>query len=119
MKGLFMIQRIDANEVGQRLRTSKYVLVLEALPEKFFNQGHLPGAINVPHDVSDKKILEILPDRTAEIITYCANRPCANSEILAERLVALGYNNVVDFYDGKEGWVKSGRRLVRSGQPPL
>ena len=114
-----MIKRIDANEVDQRMRISKFIILLEALPEKYFNQGHLPGAMNVPHDISDNKILEILPDRTAEIITYCANRPCANSEILAERLVELGYKNVLDFYDGKEGWVKSGRHLVRSEPPTL
>lgn len=108
-----MITRIDANEVEKRLKSSKYVVVLEALPEKYFKQGHLPGALNLPHDVPDTDILKALPDRATEIITYCANRPCANSEILAERLVELGYTNVFDFYDGKEGWVKSGRHLAR------
>lgn len=108
-----MINRLTADEVAQKIDISKNMIILEALPEKYFQKGHLPNALNLPHDVDESEIRSLLPDQHAQIITYCANGPCANSEILAERLIALGYENVFDFYDGKEGWVKSGRHLVK------
>ena len=109
-----MIKKLSVEEVANRIEENKKVLLLEALPEKYFKQGHLPGALNIHHDVDEEDLKFVLKDKNAEIITYCANGPCMNSEILAERLLELGYKNVFDFHLGKEGWVKSGRHLKRS-----
>lgn len=108
-----MAFKINANQVIEKIETQQDLVILEALPEKYYQMGHLPKALNVPHDTPDETLLKLFPDKDVEIITYCANGPCMNSEILADRLIDLGYKNVADFHLGKEGWVKSGNRLTR------
>lgn len=46
--------------------------------------------------------------KAAEIVVYCANAPCKNSGIAAERLTELGYTNVRDYHHGKADWIEVG-----------
>lgn len=99
-----MAFKLDAQQVNLLLETNRPITLIEALPEKYYRKEHLPGAINLPHDVTDGQIRETLPDQNAEIVVYCANGPCQNSDLLSNRLLAMGYLNTVDFHEGKEGW---------------
>ena len=57
-----------------------------------FNQGHLPGALNIIHtDIADK-ISAVTSDKTAEIQLYC--RSGRRSGLAMEALQKLGYTNV-------------------------
>ncbi len=91
-------------------------IVLEALPPAHWEQGHLPGALNLPHDRVDELAPVIVPDKSTPIIVYCANGPCPNSGVAARRLEQLGYTNVVDYQLGKQDWVEAGLAL-ESGAP--
>ncbi len=84
------------------------VTVVEALPEGYFEQQHLPGALNVSHDAERGRIEELLPDRSAPVITYCASLTCRNSAQLALRLEGMGYSDVREYAEGKAGWVEAG-----------
>jgi rhodanese-related sulfurtransferase len=103
-----MAPKITLDELRARLEANPYVVLVEALPEMYFRKAHLPGAINIPHDEIDEHAAELLPDRDAEIVVYCANGPCANSGIASARLVALGYTNVSDYHEGKDEWIAAG-----------
>jgi rhodanese-related sulfurtransferase len=48
-----------------------FVLV-ETLPETAFHHAHLPGAIVLPPDRLKELAPELLPDKNAEIVVYCA-----------------------------------------------
>jgi rhodanese-related sulfurtransferase len=80
------------------------VTVVEALPASYFEQGHLPGAINIPHTEVRELAPALLPDKDAAIVVYCANLPCANSGIAARVLTKLGYTNVREYAEGKQDW---------------
>lgn len=108
---------IDRAELQARLAANPNPVLVEALPEKYYRDGHLPGAINIPHDRVDALAPKLLPDKSAEIVVYCANGPCKNSGIAAQRLAALGYVNVRDYHEGKADWVAAGLPLVRGGAP--
>ena len=82
--------------------------VVEALPEGYFEQQHLPGALNLPHDAERERIEELLPDKSAPVITYCASLTCRNSAQLAVRLEGMGYSDVRDYAEGKADWVQAG-----------
>jgi rhodanese-related sulfurtransferase len=103
-----MSKVINAQEVKERLGNQPAPVLVEALPEKYFRDRHLPGAINLPHDTTDAEVRRVLPDPEAEVIVYCASGPCRNSGILARRLETLGFARVLDFHEGKEGWEKAG-----------
>ena len=88
-------------------RGDDFVLV-EALGPMYFEDAHLPGAINIPHTEVARLAPDLLPDRDAAIVVYCANTPCPNSAVAAAALRALGYRNVREYVEGKEDWVAAG-----------
>src|SRR5207247_8513795 len=80
-----------------------------------YAHSHLPGAINLPPlDVDPQVVARRIPDRSTEVVVYCANPTCADSGVTAQRLVALGYTNVHHYPGGKEEWREVG--LPRSGE---
>lgn len=106
-----MVAKIDRTTLKAKLERREPVVIVEALPPRYYADAHLPGAINIPHDQVDALAPRLLPDKTAEIVVYCANTPCRNSTIAAERLVKLGYTRVSDYKEGKEDWAKAGFAL--------
>jgi rhodanese-related sulfurtransferase len=84
------------------------VTVVEALPEQYFDQEHIPGAIQVDYEELEEQAPERLPDKDAAIVTYCASLTCRNSEIAANKLIALGYTNVREYAEGKADWIEAG-----------
>ncbi len=92
------------------------VTVVETLGPGYFESGHLPGAINIPHTQVRELADALLPDRDTAIVTYCSNAACRNSEVAANELVALGYTNVRKYAEGKQDWIEAGLPL-ESGAP--
>lgn len=88
------------------------VTVVETLGPMYYAQGHLPGAINIPHTEVDALAPDLLPDKDAAIVTYCSNTACQNSSIVQARLTALGYTNVRKYPEGKADWQEAGYALV-------
>jgi len=106
-----MTDKISRDEV-KNLIDRDGATVAEALAEQYFEEEHLPGAVNVPHLAEEELINERLPDKDAPVVTYCASLTCRNSEILAERLVAMGYSDVREYAEGKADWIEAGLPVV-------
>ena len=84
------------------------VTVVEALPANYYDEAHIPGAINIPHTEVRALAPSLLPDKEAAIVTYCASTTCPNSELAAKVLVKLGYKNVREYVEGKADWQAAG-----------
>jgi len=87
------------------------VVVVEALGPRYYEDAHLPGAINIPHTEVGRLAPELLPDKDAAIVTYCSNAACPNFEVAANRLTAMGYTDVRKYADGKQNWQDAGLAL--------
>lgn len=98
---------IDREAVVDVVDTGSAVIV-EALPAPYYEDAHLPGALNLPHDSDDATIAAVLPDRDTTVVVYCSNLACQNSTILSRRLVQLGYSDVREYELGKEDWITAG-----------
>lgn len=85
--------------------------VVEALPAEYYERGHIPGAINVPHTEVRDLAPRLLPDKDAPIVVYCSNTACPNSGVAAQVLAKLGYTNVRKFAEGKDDWTAAGLPL--------
>jgi rhodanese-related sulfurtransferase len=101
-------RRIYRDDIRAHLQAGSPITLVEALPERYYRQGHLPGAIHLPHDEVRQRAAELLPDKEAFIVVYCANTPCQNSRIAAQTLAALGYTNVAEYEEGKQEWIEAG-----------
>ena len=82
-----------------------------ALGPQYYEDGHIPGAINIPHTEVQELAPSLLPDKDAPIVVYCASGPCQNSDLAARQLERLGYTNVRDYHEGKAEWVAAGHPL--------
>ena len=107
-----MVATITRDELKGRLDRGERIVLVEALPAKYYLHAHLPGAINIPHDQVDALAPALLPDKAAEIVVYCANAPCKNSGLAAQRLSELGYARVRDYHEGKADWIAAGYTVV-------
>jgi rhodanese-related sulfurtransferase len=102
-----MAPKVTRDELKALLDRSE-VVVVEALSEQSFAKEHIPGAIRVDYEELEAQAPGLLPDKEAAIVTYCANLACRNSEIAADKLVALGYTNVREYAEGKADWIEAG-----------
>jgi rhodanese-related sulfurtransferase len=84
------------------------VVVIDALPAAYYDQIHLPGALNLVEDDVEQLAPALLPDKGATIVTYCSNESCGNSGAVAARLERLGYTDVRKYRDGVQDWVAAG-----------
>jgi rhodanese-related sulfurtransferase len=99
-----MVKTVTRNELQARLEANPHLVLLEALPEKYYNDWHLPGALHFPHDRARELASAVVPYKAAEIVVYCASKTCQNSHIAAKVLQQLGYTNVAVYAGGKEDW---------------
>ncbi len=114
-----MVTRISRDELRAKLDRGDALVVLEALPALYFEDAHLPGALNMPHDQVDALASTLIPTLSTEVVVYCANTPCPNSEIAARRLAALGYTAVREYAEGKEDWIAAGLPVEHGTATPV
>ena len=67
-----MFETIQREEIQRRLESGEAMTLVEALPARYYQDRHLPGAINIPHDEIEERAAERLPDKSAFIVVYCA-----------------------------------------------
>lgn len=103
---------ISRVELQSKIESHTALVLLEALPEPYFRQGHLPGARHMPHDHVRELAPTLAPDRDAEIVVYCASATCQNSHVAARTLASMGYAKVRVFAGGKAEWESAGLALV-------
>jgi rhodanese-related sulfurtransferase len=108
-----MVTPISRDDLKTKLDRADSFVLLEAMPATYFEDAHLPGARNMPHDQVDVLAPSLIQDCSTEVVVYCANTPCPNSGIAARRLQALGYTNVREYVEGKEDWVNAGLPVER------
>ena len=80
------------------------VQLIDTRTEAEFNEGHIPGAINIDVNESgfEAKVGQKI-DKTRPIALYC--RGGRRSKIAAERIVALGYDDITELNTGFLSWM--------------
>jgi rhodanese-related sulfurtransferase len=65
------VREISRDEIRRRLGDPTLLLV-DVLPREAYAVEHISGAMSLPLAELEQRALEVLPDRTADIATYCA-----------------------------------------------
>ena len=104
---------ITRDELKLALEAGNALALLEALPEKYYRHGHLPGARLFPHEQARELAPQVLPDKSAPVVVYCASDTCFNSHYAAAMLSELGYPDVRVYVEGKSDWQAAGLPLER------
>ena len=88
-------KKISAADAKARMDSGDEIIILDVRTKEEYDAGHIASAILVPNETIIDKQPELLPDLNAEILIYC--RSGNRSAQAANKLIAIGYTNVVDF----------------------
>lgn len=64
---------ISTKDLKAKLDRKEKVTVIETLAPERYREAHIPGALNIPPDRIKELAPTMLPNKNAEIITYCSN----------------------------------------------
>ena len=67
-----MESTISTKDLKSKL-DQKQVTVVETLAPERHREAHIPGALNIPPEQIRELAPQLLPNKNAEIITYCTN----------------------------------------------
>ena len=81
-----------ANEMMENLED---FVLLDVRSEEEFSEGHIPGAIVIPHEEISERAEAEIPEKDVPVFVYC--RSGRRSKIAAEELVSLGYSEIYEF----------------------
>ena len=84
----------EAKQIFESGGDNSYI-ILDVRRSDEFADGHIPGAINVANESIGAESPAELADKNQLIYVYC--RSGNRSKQAAEKLVALGYTNIVEF----------------------
>ena len=88
-------RQITMDEAVAMMEEEKDYIILDVRTAVEFNEEHIPGAINIPNETIGTDAIPELPDKDQLILVYC--RSGNRSKQASEKLVKLGYTNVVEF----------------------
>lgn len=88
-------QQITMDEAKEMFEQPGDYIILDVRTFEEYNGGHIPGAICIPNEDIESEPLEELPDKEQLIYVYC--RSGNRSKKAAQKLVDMGYTNIVEF----------------------
>ena len=66
-----MTATIGREELKAKIDRGGNVVLVEILDPEYYEDAHLPGAVNLPLDRIEELAPDILPDKDAGIVVYC------------------------------------------------
>ena len=105
------VKEATPSEVKARIERNEPLILIDVREKEEVAEGQIPGAIHIPRGFLELRIENLVPDRTAPIVAYCAG---GNRSLLAaEGLKRLGYENVVSMSGGFGQWRNEGKEIVK------
>ena len=88
-------RQINMGEAITMMEEESDYIILDVRTAAEFDEKHIPSAINIPNEAIGTDAIPELPDKDQLILVYC--RSGNRSKQASEKLVALGYTNIVEF----------------------
>lgn len=92
-----LLQRINAKDSG---------LILDVRTPAEYAEGHVPGAINIPHDQLSARISEVAGFRGKDVVVYC--RSGKRAAIATDVLKQAGFSKLLHLQGDMSGWSEKG-----------
>ena len=88
-------RQVNAEEADSMMEEESSYIILDVRTAQEYSEKHIPGAINIPNETIGTEDIPELPDKEQLILVYC--RSGNRSKQASEKLVKLGYTNIVEF----------------------
>ena len=101
------VRTLDPAILSMQVDLAEAPLILDVRSANEFAAGHIPLALNIPHDELQDRLSELPIDLDQTIVVHCHAGPRAQR---AEAfLVESGYTDVRDLDGHWRGWTQAGR----------
>ncbi|MEO1017536.1 MAG: rhodanese-like domain-containing protein [Pseudomonadota bacterium] len=90
-------------------------VLLDVRGPHLYEEGHVPGAINLPHGKMTERRMAEWPEGTLFVV-YCAGPHCNGATKAALQLATQG-RPVKEMIGGVTGWISEGFKLATGRQP--
>ena len=96
-------RQITMEEAVTMMEEETGYTILDVRTAQEYSEKHIPGAINIANESIGTEDIPELPDKEQLILVYC--RSGNRSKQASEKLVKLGYTNIVEF-GGINDWTR-------------
>src|SRR5512134_2367072 len=105
------VREVEPEDVKRAIDERRPLRLVDVREADEWQGGHLPGAVHVPRGFLEARIEAAVPDRSAEVVLYCAggNR----SAFAARTLREMGYERVASMAGGYGRWSDRGLPTVK------
>ena len=108
---------IEPQALAERVASSDpQLLVLDVRSAAEFAEGHIPGAVNIPHDVIGERVAELGPADERDIVVYC--RSGRRSALAIETLKRAGFSRLFHLDGDYLRWSEEHRPLLKDPAQP-
>ncbi len=100
------IVEISIDDVKKTIDSKEKIIILDVSDKSEFENGHIPGAINISRGTLEFKVAMIIPDKTARIFVYCGLD--LRGPLATKTLNEMGYAKAVNMAGGLKAWKAAG-----------
>ncbi|MBW2447445.1 MAG: rhodanese-like domain-containing protein [Deltaproteobacteria bacterium] len=97
---------IAAAELAGRIQAGSPPLVLDVRTRDEYARGHIPGAVNIPHEELPSRLAELPIGSSDEMVVHCQSG--RRAAIAENALRENGYTNVRDLVGHWKAWQEAG-----------
>jgi phage shock protein E len=103
---------IAPDQLAQRMeKKDADLLVIDVRTPEEFAAGHLPGALNIPHDQLPNRLAEIAGAKSKDVVVYC--RSGRRAAIAQETLASQGFKSVKHLEGDMVKWQEEKRAVEK------
>ncbi len=107
------IKEVSVDEVKHMMDAKEKIVLLDVRDKNEFEEGSIPGAINISRGMLEFKVALVIPDKTAKIVAFCGID--LRGPLSTKTLNEMGYKNVVNMIGGLKVWKAAGYPISKQG----
>jgi thiosulfate/3-mercaptopyruvate sulfurtransferase len=104
---------VTTAELKEWMDQGKPLVILDARAKVDDDGYRLPTAFGLPYNSPDIEIKDAVPGKDSMVVVYCESANCPASQLLFDRLDAMGYAHVYRYREGLRAWIAAGYPIDR------
>ena len=105
---------INTAALATLLGSGANAVLLDARIGQWDDGRRIPGAKVLAPDTDEATALAAIGAKDQLVITYCGNIKCPASKHLSNRLLELGFTNVMKYPEGIDDWQAQGHKIEQA-----
>jgi phage shock protein E len=105
------INSISQQTLFNKMKSDNKPILLDVRSTDEFSQGHIVGALNIPHSELAERIQELGVNKQINIVTYC--RSGRRAKVAQDLLLSNGFNEIEHLEGDYPLWLKNGMPIKK------